>query len=149
MKWQPCTKAETGEDQRLLASSGEDGAIIIWNVQNTGIKSKYYMSMPLPVTGLAISPDGAFIAGATRNQILVWKMGEYSFPKASWLSAPHPGWQSPRGGQFADSEPIVCLGWDPEGKRLVYSAISRVSAPMNLPCLQALTLGQLAVINFR
>ena len=93
LQWQPL-QGEAADDERLLASGGEDGAICIWNVKSADNKPKYSMTMNLPVTSLSITPDGAFIAGATAASILIWKMGETAFPRASWERVPHPGWQS-------------------------------------------------------
>ncbi|KAK0741046.1 WD40-repeat-containing domain protein [Schizothecium vesticola] len=130
LQWQPL-RTEAVEDERLLASGGEDGAICIWNVKSADNKPKYSMTMNLPVICLSITPDGAFIAGATAANILIWKMGETAFPRACWERVPHPGWQSPKGGAD-DEEENISMSWDAEGQKLVYGAHSR-----------------LAVINFR
>lgn len=106
-------------------SGGEDGAILVWNVRSVENKPKYSITMPPPlaVTNLSMSPDGAHIAVATHDRIMVWKMGENTIPKASWV--PQPGWQSP--GTSTDSEDAIpCLGWDSEGQRLVYGLENRV-----------------------
>lgn len=118
--------AEPPEDERLLVSGGEDGAVLIWNVRSAENKPKYSITMPPPlaVNNLSMSPDGTFIAVATHDRILVWKIGEHAMPKASWV--PQPGWQSPNSS--TDTEDAVpCLGWDAEGQRLVYGLENRVS----------------------
>jgi WD40 repeat protein len=128
LQWQPL-KTEPTEDERLLASAGDDGAICIWNVQNLDNEpnntAKYTMTMEDPVLSLSISPDGAFVAGATAEKILVWKVGDTAWPRATWNRTPHRGWQSPKHDAEEDIEP--CLGWDAEGQRLVYGLNSRVS----------------------
>ena len=130
LQWQPL-KSDAPEDERLLATAGDDNAICIWNVRNPENKPKYSMTMDQPVLALAMTPDGAFIAGATRDQVFIWKLGENSSPRAVWRRPPHPGWLSPSpNGEDEDFQP--CLGWDAEGQRLAYGANSR-----------------LAVINFR
>ncbi|KAK0626015.1 WD40-repeat-containing domain protein [Immersiella caudata] len=132
LQWQPL-KGDAADDERLLASGGDDGAICIWNVRSMDNKPKYSMTMNnLAVVGLSITPDGAFLAGATSEKILIWKIGENAIPRASWNRVPHPGWQSPKGNSESDEEFMPCLGWDSEGQKLVYGANSR-----------------LAVINFR
>ena len=110
----------------MLVSGGEDGAILIWNVRSAENKPKYSITMPPPlaVNNLSMSPDGAFIAVATHDRILVWKLGDHAMPKASWV--PQPGWQSPNSGTDTE-DAIPCLGWDCEGQRLVYGLENRVS----------------------
>lgn len=79
----------------------------------------------LPIVALAFTPDGAFIAGATTDRILIWKVGEHAVPRASWSRTPHPGWLSPKMG--SDEEETHCLCWDATGHKLAYGANSRVS----------------------
>ncbi|KAK3315118.1 WD40-repeat-containing domain protein [Apodospora peruviana] len=128
LQWQPL-KAEPAEDERLLASGGEDGAICIWNVRSPESKPKYSMTMSLPILGLSMTPDGAFIAGATSDKILIWKVGEHAIPRASWSRVPHPGWQSPspKANPETEEDFLPCLGWNAEGQKLVYGANGRVS----------------------
>ncbi|KAK4150184.1 WD40-repeat-containing domain protein [Chaetomidium leptoderma] len=127
LKWQPL-QAEPADDERLLVSGGEDGAILVWNVRSAENKPKYSITMPPPlaVNNLSMSPDGTCIAVATHDRIMVWKMGDHAMPKASWV--PQSGWQSPSSG--TDSEDpiaIPCLGWDSEGQRLVYGLDNRLA----------------------
>ncbi|EGO56744.1 hypothetical protein NEUTE1DRAFT_123216 [Neurospora tetrasperma FGSC 2508] len=129
--WQPLDR-EPEEDERLLASSGEDGAICIWNVRNADNKAKYSMTMADQIASIAMTPDGTYIAGATADRVLVWKLDDPTVPYASWNKESHPGWRSPKTGAEADEILAPCLGWDAEGGKLVYGLNSR-----------------LAVINFR
>ncbi|KAL2256815.1 hypothetical protein VTK26DRAFT_1076 [Humicola hyalothermophila] len=125
LRWQPLQEGP-GEDEKLLVSGGEDGTVLVWNVRSTENKPKYSITMPPPlaVNSLSISPDGAFVAVATTDRILIWKIGDHAMPKASWT--PQPGWQSPNSG--TDSEDAIpCLGWDCEGQRLVYGLESRLA----------------------
>ena len=85
------------------------------------------MTMGPPIVALAFTPDGAFLAGATHERILIWKVGENSVPRASWSRAPHPGWLSPRMNPESDEEDEHCLGWDSTGHKLAYGVNSRVS----------------------
>ncbi|KAJ9141918.1 WD repeat protein [Pleurostoma richardsiae] len=131
LMWQPFQPAAP-VDERLLASGGEDGAISIWNARLPDSKPKCSMTMDLPVVALSFTPDGAFIAGATTDRILIWKIGDHAIPRASWSRMPHPGWLSPRMNGDAEEEDTHCLCWDATGQKLAYAANSR-----------------LAVINFR
>ncbi|KAI1102315.1 WD40 repeat-like protein [Jackrogersella minutella] len=132
LSWQPLQQAPQQSDERLLASGGEDGAILIWNALALDGKAKCSMTMGPPIVALAFTPDGAFIAGATTERILIWKVGECSIPRASWSRTPHPGWLSPRINPESDEEDEHCLGWDASGHKLAYGVNSR-----------------LAIINFR
>lgn len=116
------------EEERLIASAGEDGAIFIWNARSADGKPKCSMTMGDPIVALSFTPDGAFIAGATHERILIWKVGDHSIPRASWERLPHPGWSSPR--MHSDTEEIEeehCLCWDSTGQRLAFGVNSRVS----------------------
>lgn len=132
LAWQPLEQPPQASDERLLASGGEDGAIFIWNALASTGKAKCSMTMGPPIVALAFTPDGAFIAGATNERILIWKVGDHSIPRASWSRAPHPGWLSPRPNPESDEEDEHCLGWDATGHKLAYGVNSR-----------------LAIINFR
>lgn len=79
------------------------------------------------IVALAFTPDGAFLAGATSERILIWKVGDHSIPRASWSRLPHPGWLSPRMNAESDEEDEHCLGWDSTGHKLAYGVNSRVS----------------------
>ncbi|KAK4209587.1 lish protein [Rhypophila decipiens] len=126
LQWQPL-KNGPQEDERLLASGGEDGVISVWNIRNMENKPLYSMTLSVPILGLSMTPDGAFIAAATSDKILIWKVGEHQIPRASWSRVPHPGWQSPKANTETEEEFIPCLGWNSEGQKLVYGANGRVS----------------------
>ncbi|KAI0124480.1 WD40 repeat-like protein [Hypoxylon sp. NC0597] len=131
LAWQPLQHPPSS-DERLLASGGDDGVIFIWNALATDGKAKYSMTMGPPIVALAFTPDGAFLAGATSERILIWKVGDFNIPRASWSRAPHPGWLSPRMNPDSEEEDEHCLGWDATGHKLAYGVNSR-----------------LAIINFR
>ncbi|KAI1318739.1 WD40 repeat-like protein [Xylariaceae sp. FL0255] len=134
LSWQPLPSVQpaVNDSIRLLASGGEDGAIKIWDAKSDQSKPVYSMDMGPAIVALAFTPDGAFIAGATSEKILIWKVGEHSMPRASWSRLPHPGWLSPRMSTESDEEDEHCLCWDSTGHKLAYGVNSR-----------------LAVINFR
>ncbi|KAI1846517.1 hypothetical protein JX266_007414 [Neoarthrinium moseri] len=132
LAWQPLPQQPAAEEERLIASGGEDGAIFIWNARSTDNKPKCSMTMDEPIVALSFTPDGAFIAGATHERILIWKVGDHSIPRASWNRSPHPGWLSPRDNAETEMEEEHCLCWDATGQRLAFGVNSR-----------------LAIINFR
>lgn len=136
------------ENERLLASGGEDGAIFIWNALAADGVAKCSMTMGPAIVALAFTPDGAFIAGATSERILIWKVGDHSIPRASWSRFPQPGGISPRLNSDSDEEDEHCLGWDSTGHKLVYGVNSSVSHSFSVS-EKSLILLQLAIINFR
>lgn len=148
MMWQPL-ESNPADDERLLASGGEDGAISIWNARQPDNKPKCSMTMDtdLPIVALAFTPDGAFIAGATTDRVLIWKVGDHAIPRASWSRAPHPGWLSPKMDSDSEVEEThYSLCWDANGQKLAYGANSRVCcqpAPLLVVAASftALTLG--------
>ncbi|KAH8599357.1 WD40-repeat-containing domain protein [Bisporella sp. PMI_857] len=123
--WQPlpATTTLSENSERLLASAGDDGAISIWNIRSLS-RSKCSMTMGLGVVALAFTPDGSFIAGATNDRVLIWKVGEANVPRASWIRGPEPGWQSPRSSDSGLDEDQHCLCWDSEGHKLAYGVNS-------------------------
>ncbi|KAM3504462.1 hypothetical protein MY10362_003548 [Beauveria mimosiformis] len=130
MEWQPLPASHpVSEDERLIATGGDDCAILIWNARKPESKAKCFLTMDSPIVRLAFTPDGAFIAGATSSQVLIWKVGNTTMPRACWNRPPHPGWLSPK---ETDEEDEHCLCWDMTGQKLAYGSNSR-----------------LAVINFR
>lgn len=140
LQWQPLPGgAQPEHDERLIASGGDDGAILIWNARKPGQKAKCFLTMDGPIVGLAFTPDGAFIAGATVGRILIWKVGDHNVPRASWSRTPHPGWLSPKTNSESEDEDEHCLGWDCDGQRLAYGANSRVSLTIATAWSAALT----------
>ncbi|QLI68055.1 WD40 repeat-containing protein HOS15 [Metarhizium brunneum] len=133
MAWQPLPPNQAvPDDERLIATGGDDCAILIWNARKPESKAKCFLTMDLPIVRLAFTPDGAFIAGASSRQVLIWKVDNHTMPRASWNRPPHPGWLSPKGSSDAEEEDEHCLCWDVSGQKLAYGSNSR-----------------LAVINFR
>lgn len=115
-------------EERLLASAGEDGAISIWNARSSETKPRCSMTMGLGVVALAFTPDGAFIAGATTQRILIWKVDDANIPRAIWWRGSEPGWQTPQSRDSTPEDDQHCLGWDANGHRLAYGVNSMVSA---------------------
>lgn len=129
MAWQPVTAAPTGsEDERLIATGSVDCAILIWNARKPESKAKCFLTMASPIVRLAFTPDGAFIAGATSQQVLIWKVDNHAMPRARWNRPHHPGWFSPKGASDPDEEDEHCLCWDTSGQKLAYGSNSRVSS---------------------
>lgn len=150
MEWQPL-QTDPQDDERLIATGGDDCAILVWNARIPESRSKCFFTMDSPIVALAFTPDGAFLAGATAGHILIWKVGESTVPRASWSRTPHPGWLSPKANSEVDEEDEHCLCWDSTGQKLAYGANSRVSFLCQW-CLidrRPSNIAQLAVINFR
>ncbi|KAI0161549.1 WD40 repeat-like protein [Xylariaceae sp. FL1272] len=131
LAWQPLQPPMT-DNERLLASAGEDGGIFIWNALAEGGKAKCSMTMGSAIVALAFTPDGAFIAGAISDKILIWKVGDQTMPRACWSRPHQEAWFSPRINIESDEEDEHCLSWDSTGHKLAHGVNS-----------------QLAVINFR
>lgn len=108
--------------ERFLASSGDDGIISIWS---TRAESKPRCSMTLDggVIALAFTPDGAFLASATSQQILIWRLEDVSVPRARWAQGPG------RSNICAATEDVNhTLSWDANGQKLAYGIENTVSS---------------------
>ncbi|PFH62069.1 hypothetical protein XA68_15277 [Ophiocordyceps unilateralis] len=128
MAWQPLPPSQQPpDDERLIATGGDDCAILIWNARRPDSKAKCFLTMDSPIVRLAFTPDGAFIAGATSRQVLIWKVDNHAMPRASWNRPPHPGWLSPKGTSDTDEEDEHCLCWDVSGRQLAYGSNSRLA----------------------
>lgn len=135
LHWQPI-QGRASDSELLLASGGEDGTIAIWDARSPDSRPKLQRTIDdNPVVGLSFTPDGAFFAGATRDRILIFKVGEYAFPRAAWKRSLPPGGLSPKinglNGE-PETEDQHCLSWDANGQRLAFGVN-----------------GLLAVVNFR
>lgn len=131
MEWQPLPLNQPiTDDERLIATGSEDAAICIWNARQPEAKSRCFLTMEMPIVRLAFTPDGAFIAGATPDSVLIWKVNNPHLPRASWRRSSHPGWQSPKAGSESDEDTYAehCLCWDADGQKLAYGSNSRVSS---------------------
>lgn len=137
--WQPSPHPVAAGDgsERLLASAGEDGIISLWNVLAPESKPKSSMTMDSAVVSLAFTPDGAYLAGSTDKQVLIWKTAESSLPRACWNRTAAMGVKSPKLNGTAPEEDTHCLCWDAQGQKLAYGVngqvcllISRVTCPL-------------------
>jgi transducin (beta)-like 1 len=128
LQWQPLPFPSNISDgaERLLASAGEDGAISIWSARSPETKSRCSMTMRSTVVALAFTPDGAFIAGATNEHILIWKVDDSNLPRATWTRPMDSGWRTPQSRDSSTDEETVSLCWDANGQKLAYGAGSRV-----------------------
>lgn len=59
-------------DGTLLASSGDDKTICVWDVRSRRCARKIYNYTP--VLSIVFSPDGKLIAGGDTNDIILWKV---------------------------------------------------------------------------
>ncbi|PTB43445.1 hypothetical protein M441DRAFT_67190 [Trichoderma asperellum CBS 433.97] len=127
MAWQPLSPNQTSADEeRLIATGGEDGAILIWNARKPESKAKCFFTMELPVVRLAFTPDGAFIAGATSRSVLIWKVDSHSVPRAVWRPS-RDEFENLKSNQDSEEEDEHCLCWDISGQKLAYGANSRLA----------------------
>ena len=132
----------------LLASSGDDGAISIWNVSSGSYKPKSSMTMDSAVVALSFTPDGAFIAGGTNKNVFVWKVDDTHLPRATWSRGDEVGWRTPQSQHSSTDEDQFSLCWDADGQKLAYGVNSRVSNGLLSDSVDADSM-QLAVMNFR
>jgi transducin (beta)-like 1 len=118
--------------ERLIASAGEDGCISIWNTRSPDSKSKFSMTMNSAVLTLSFTPDGAFIAGATTERILIWKVDDAGAPRASWTRGSELGWQTPQSRDSTPDEDHHSLCWDANGQKIAYGVNSLVNRASKL-----------------
>lgn len=128
MAWQPLPSGQvTDDEERLIATGGEDCAISIWNARMPETKPKWVRTMDGPIVRLAFTPDGAFIAGATSSKVLIWKVGNYTSPRAIWTRPVTAGWMSPKTTSDTEEEDEHCLCWDASGQKLAYGSSSKLA----------------------
>jgi WD40 repeat protein len=129
LSWQPVKFPPTSTDEsiRLLASSGEDGAVSVWNARTSEGKSRCSMTMGSAVVALAFTPDGAFIAAGTSQQVFVWKVDDTNIPRATWTRGDELGWRTPQSQSSSAEEDQFSLCWNAEGQRLAYGVNSRLA----------------------
>lgn len=113
--------------ERLLASAGEDGAISLWNARSADSKPKYAMTMQSAILSMAFTPDGAYLAGATNLQILIWKTDDVNLPRCSWLRNDDAGWRTPQTQDSTNDEDQFSLSWDAKGQQLAYAVNSKLA----------------------
>lgn len=127
LRWQPRPN-EQPDGERLLASGGEDGTIAIRDVRSPHHKPAFHVTIDdNPVLAIAFTPDGAFVAGATRDNVKIWKVGEYQSPRAEWSRKSHPGRLSPKVNGNMEPEDQHCLSWDSTGHKLAFGVNDLVS----------------------
>ena len=85
------------------------------------------------VLALAFTPDGRHIAGATSDQVLIWKVDDVSLPRASWTRGTDMGWQTPNSNDSALDEDHHTLSWDANGQKLAYGFSSVVCCKFICP----------------
>ena len=129
-----------------FATSSEDNTIKIWRFDNTSnqVESlfKVHMGLSSPVMTLSYSPDGFYIAGASYDQIKIWKAESGIQPIAQW-DGQDSGWHgsslkqrdqdangdirsASEGQQEFDAD--HSLSWDADSKKLAFGLGNQVSA---------------------
>lgn len=91
------------------------------------------------MVALAFTPDGAFIAGATGQQILIWKVDDVNLPRASWIRGSEAGWQTPQSHDSGTEEDQHSLCWDANGQKLAYGVNGLVCVTQGLCYFDILT----------
>ncbi|KUJ18272.1 WD40 repeat-like protein [Mollisia scopiformis] len=128
LSWQPLkAPRQLDGSERLLVSAGDDGAISIWNVLSPDAKPKASITMNSAVVALSFSPDGAFIAGGTNQQVMIWDVTETNLPRAIWTRVREAGWETPQSHDSGTEEDQFSLSWDANGERLAYGVNSRLA----------------------
>ncbi|KAI0996577.1 hypothetical protein K3495_g11605 [Podosphaera aphanis] len=126
LAWQP--GSTTSNNERLLVSCGEDGVINIWNVLSLDPKIKARVTLRSAVSALSFSPDGSLLAGATADNIFIWKVNNFHIPTAVWRRQTESGWQTPQSSESTLGDEDICtLCWDCHGKRLALSNNNRLA----------------------
>ncbi|KAL3422410.1 hypothetical protein PVAG01_06566 [Phlyctema vagabunda] len=130
--WQPSPNPIPQDTERLLASSGEDGAISIWNARSSENKPKRSMTMVHGVVGLSFTPDGKYLASATSDSIDIWNVDNVRVQRAVWTRGHELGWQTPRSNASSRDEDEHCLCWSSDGQQLAYG-VNSMMAVINFP----------------
>lgn len=86
------------------------------------------MTLNSAVVALSFTPDGAFIAGGTNQQVSIWNVNEVNLPRAIWTRAREAGWETPQSHDSGTEEDQFSLSWDANGQKLAYGVNSRVSS---------------------
>jgi transducin (beta)-like 1 len=79
------------------------------------------MTVDGAVVALAFTPDGAFLASATSQQILIWRLEDVSVPRARWALG------AGSNSNWATEEGHHSLSWDANGQKLAYGFDNNVS----------------------
>jgi WD40 repeat protein len=129
-----------------FATSSMDNTIKVWHFDsvNNQIEGlfKVHMGLSSPVMALSYSPDGFYIAGASYDQIKVWKAESAVQPIAQW-DGQDSNWRgtslkqrdqdtngdihSASDGQ-QDFDADHSLSWDADSKKLAFGLGNQVSA---------------------
>jgi WD40 repeat protein len=138
-----------------FATSSMDNTIKIWRFDNTNNKVeglfKVHMGLSSPVMTLSYSPDGFYVAGASYDQIKIWKAESGIQPIAQW-DGQDSDWRgstlklrdqdtngdicSPSNGQ-QDFDADHSLSWDADSKKLAFGLGNHVSPLHYLTAIKA------------
>ena len=140
--------AVTAESTRLMATSGMEGTVKIWNATNLETLTTLSFGGPAsPVMSLSFTPDGHLLAAGNPNRICVWNPDDMGPPKATWKREVGTGPQKKAlsngnsNGINGHSEVAMdydsaigddaedegrSLSWDAEGKKLAMGVGSQV-----------------------
>jgi WD40 repeat protein len=138
-----------------FATSSMDNTIKIWRFENTNnqveLLFKVHMGLSSPVMTLSYSPDGFYVAGASYDQIKIWKADAGVQPIAQW-DGQDSNWRGTSlkqrdqdangdirsasdGQQEFDAD--HSLSWDADSKKLAFGLGNQVSTSQPLARIQA------------
>ena len=84
LELRPLSKPDSDES-RLVATSGMEGAVKIWDVTSLEhLRTLSFDGPASPVMSLGFTPDGHLLAAGNPNRIIVWSMLDAGPPKAIW-----------------------------------------------------------------
>lgn len=101
-------------DGKTLASSGDDGRLVVWDVANRTGKLAVHVPTGL-MRAVAISRDGRFVAGGGRYHDVLGKTGEFAFLEVFDLTTNKRAF----GVTGSARTTITALGFSDDGKQLV------------------------------
>jgi WD40 repeat protein len=152
-----------------FATSSMDNTVKIWRFDNTNNKVeglfKVHMGLSSPVMTLSYSPDGFYVAGASYDQVKIWKAKSGVHPIAQW-DVQDSGWRGTalkmrdqdanldiRSASDGQNEVDAdhSLSWDADSKKLAFGLGNQVCDLCHLMPIKAFTdpFAQVAVINFQ
>lgn len=120
-----------------LATSSMDGTVKMWTMDWASKEVQCTHRLPLghatPAMVFSFSPNGAYIAAASYQKVIIWDVDRGGNPVATW-DGEGTDWQKLKEeatngvteGDVGEKEPVHSLSWDPHSKRLAYGLRNQV-----------------------